>query len=587
MLSPEQEKVVYATGGIIVTAPPGTGKTYAVAYRIQEILSHKNLKPFQGVLALTFTNVAVNEISRTYENISGKSIRHPNYVMTIDSFLNQFLFFPFGHSFYGMHKKLKIISPNSNYIDKRFIKIRKASLTLNDINYDINGKLPNKYVAKGITETYLTNMKKHVANSGLVTQGDVNYICLQLLNNSHLLDCITCMFPHIIIDEAQDCSDIQMAIIDKLSTRIRESLVLLGDPFQAIYEFRNSKPDLFLQKTRDTKHWQQLNLIQSYRSGDEICNFLNIFHPKTEIQPNKEIEKCCVKVLIKPDCESIIKEFLTDLDNNGITTNKDTVAIIYGAHSSKINPHAPLVRPETIWNTTNDNLSCLPFKAKLAYLSKDYQASYDLVEQYIYYTIYKERLSHKENLENTVFMDDKVKSIIWDICKNLPDIEKTLGEWEKEINDLLNKKLTSKAFMANYKLEEIKLNLKYKKLSQKKTASLIEANNSQYNFTITNVHQIKGRTFDAVMVFLEAEAKKKFSIRKLDELLVDKEFFTCTYAEDKRCLYVALSRPRKYLYISWLGEDNDNKYQAICNKIQIPNKEPIKVPISAATQQLL
>ena len=47
----------------IINAAAGSGKTYTlVLYYLQELLGSKTLRPYRQMLALTFTNKAVNEM---------------------------------------------------------------------------------------------------------------------------------------------------------------------------------------------------------------------------------------------------------------------------------------------------------------------------------------------------------------------------------------------------------------------------------------------------------------------------------------------------------------------------------------------
>ena len=55
-------------------------------------------------------------------------------------------------------------------------------------------------------------------------------------------------FPIIVIDEAQDSSRIQIRIIDTLIRAGVTEVMLAGDPYQAIYEWRQAEPQLFEDK---------------------------------------------------------------------------------------------------------------------------------------------------------------------------------------------------------------------------------------------------------------------------------------------------------------------------------------------------
>ncbi|MFO8067361.1 MAG: UvrD-helicase domain-containing protein [Bacteroidales bacterium] len=61
-LSKKQKDILnYGKGEVVVKACPGSGKTYSVAARISRIL-HNKIFSRKGIAALSFTNVACNEI---------------------------------------------------------------------------------------------------------------------------------------------------------------------------------------------------------------------------------------------------------------------------------------------------------------------------------------------------------------------------------------------------------------------------------------------------------------------------------------------------------------------------------------------
>ena len=62
-----------------------------------------------------------------------------------------------------------------------------------------------------------------------------------------------------------------MALLDLINQSGLESLFLIGDPDQAIYEWRNATPECFIDKLND-KNWKTLPLTANFRSSQLICN---------------------------------------------------------------------------------------------------------------------------------------------------------------------------------------------------------------------------------------------------------------------------------------------------------------------------
>lgn len=100
---------------------------------------------------------------------------------------------------------------------------------------------------------------------------------------SELLMALDYQLEHILVDEFQDTSYLQLNLLHKLTTDWNQTphktLFLVGDPMQSIYRFRNAQVNIFLQL------WQQqqlngisltpLTLQTNFRSSANIIDWLN------------------------------------------------------------------------------------------------------------------------------------------------------------------------------------------------------------------------------------------------------------------------------------------------------------------------
>ncbi|HEU4584363.1 MAG TPA: UvrD-helicase domain-containing protein [Gemmatimonadaceae bacterium] len=85
-------------------------------------------------------------------------------------------------------------------------------------------------------------------------------------------------FRHILLDEAQDTDELQYEIVQLLHDG-GDSLFIVGDPKQAIYEFRGANPDVFGAAVARTPAEQRLELPENFRSRPEIISFINGLGP--------------------------------------------------------------------------------------------------------------------------------------------------------------------------------------------------------------------------------------------------------------------------------------------------------------------
>ena len=317
-LSPKQQEIVDATGNVVINACPGSGKTFSVAARISHLLKNKSFH-HQGIAAISFTNTAWKEIEKKLIddfNID-VPIRFPHFLGTIDSFINTYIFLPYGHLVMGCDQRPQFIGGNSfnklNWKNSRkYIMVGKKKICtyidpdelFDKVSFGLNNEPipianPEEFNFTWGTiykkdKTLIKKVQDVVDNKwlrfseGKACQADANYFAYLILNEFPLIaQNIALRFPYLIIDEAQDTTDIQMAIIDILHNHTKE-IMLIGDPDQAIFEWNNAKPELFDQKI---KHWRPLiELDENRRSSQKICDCANTFIGVKKSTPFEEGE---------------------------------------------------------------------------------------------------------------------------------------------------------------------------------------------------------------------------------------------------------------------------------------------------------
>lgn len=98
---------------------------------------------------------------------------------------------------------------------------------------------------------------------------------------------------HLLIDEFQDTSALQLRLIEELtenwSQEPHKSIFLVGDPMQSIYRFRSAQVGIFLKAQREGIHQIQLTnlyLSQNFRSNANLIEHFNTEF--TKIFPEEE-----------------------------------------------------------------------------------------------------------------------------------------------------------------------------------------------------------------------------------------------------------------------------------------------------------
>jgi ATP-dependent helicase/nuclease subunit A len=132
------------------------------------------------------------------------------------------------------------------------------------------------YEAAGtIDESYA----KHKRSIGALDFHDLQLRAAALLaDNSSVRAEYADRFRHILLDESQDTDELQYGIIESLRTP-DNVLFMVGDPKQAIYEFRGANPDVFDAAMTKLPPDRRLDLPENFRSRREIIAVVNGFGP--------------------------------------------------------------------------------------------------------------------------------------------------------------------------------------------------------------------------------------------------------------------------------------------------------------------
>lgn len=109
---------------------------------------------------------------------------------------------------------------------------------------------------------------------------DLEHLTLRALQNPDVRSAVAGGFDALFIDEYQDVSGIQEAIVRALHAGQKNTLFMVGDVKQSIYRFRLADPTLFLQKYRDYSpekdaRERKILLQQNFRSDENVLLAVN------------------------------------------------------------------------------------------------------------------------------------------------------------------------------------------------------------------------------------------------------------------------------------------------------------------------
>lgn len=557
-LTTEQHAFLNSSGKVILHACPGSGKTTVVAQKMINYLQMWN-RPHQGVAVLSFTNVASDEISRQASEIlpEGFSIDAPHFVGTLDSFIDNYIFLRFGYLLLKTPQRPIIVSPDiaASYSYWRAECHRNCLTDIGDFRWNSNGKLTKNgstITCAGIGQygPPCVQFKKRMLNKGLFFQDEIaDLSCILLEKYPEIAKSVASRFPIIILDEAQDTSKEQMRIIDLLCAAGMESVYIIGDPDQSIYEWRNANPESFLEKMRDSK-WTQLSLSKNFRSSQLICNATYIF---SDIYKNKTAneaagpyatynKKPTLFLYGKNTSEAyIIKKFIEECTACDITLSPNKIAVLT---RGKINTDNCV---ENLWKTSETELLA---RASFEWMSGNRRKAYSYCEKALFQMVINDSKEIDVSIEHEVsniMQYDQWKQIVIEILIKLPSATEQCGQWITCCRAIIDEILAAHhiALLNGVSVNDvIKIktrdphNLEFKKTLIKSYFEI----KTQTEYTHSSVHGVKGETFEAILLFVHGTRGNTLT----------PSFFANgnTDTELMRIAYVAMTRPQKLLVIA-------------------------------------
>ncbi|MBF0242346.1 MAG: ATP-dependent helicase [Desulfamplus sp.] len=289
-LSKQQKEAIEHYGSpALVVAGAGSGKTRTLTAKIVDILLRDASSDYASkrILAITFTNKAAEEMkSRLYE-LTGKDHKEFPWVRTYHSACLMILK---KHCERVNYKTpIQICTPYHQkkiaeevLINNNFEK-KHASNLISAISLAKNSGNPEKYFdahpkISGIPikiYPFFRQYEDRLMEANLV---DFDNILLKtrdiLRDTQEVRKYYRDFFTHILVDEYQDTNNLQEELTSLLLGS-HGNLFCVGDDWQAVYGFRGSNVDHFLEFQARYKDATIFRLEQNYRSANEIVQLAN------------------------------------------------------------------------------------------------------------------------------------------------------------------------------------------------------------------------------------------------------------------------------------------------------------------------
>ncbi len=602
-LNEEQLRVVlHGDGPCLVLAGAGSGKTRTITYRVAYLIE-KGVDP-SNILLVTFTNKASKEMIHRVQTLLhdvgtqtraalpwAGTFHHIAYRMLI--FYAPLLGYKQNFSILDSEDSKDLLKlcikqegidrdakrfPSPNVIQGIISFARNANKSISSIIEEKHAKW-EEYTDTIVRIAGDYDKRKKQANVMDFDDLLVN-LYLLLFKSENVRQKFATQFQYVLVDEYQDTNKIQAAIVNLMAS-VHRNIIVVGDDAQSIYSFRAAEIQNILDFEKEYADAQVFRLVTNYRSTPDILNLANDVIRQNKNQYQKELQSV-KSPLSKPEVHAFtdqteeadfVVQKLLEHHREGVPFSHMAVLFRAAFHSQAleieltkrnisydyrggirfferahikdvlaflrvfanredviawsrvlnmqtgIGPAAAQKIIDVVRSSQIDDFtaleSMLPARAKIGFRD--------------FYSIYQ-NLQHSDRTPSGLILavkNSKYKEYLetehTDYRERLQDIEQ-LALFAQKQTDLSK-------FLAEASLQE-----------SYATAQVRGADEEEDKLILSTIHQAKGLEWEAVFI-LNVSSGNFPSDRALNE---DKGI-----EEERRLFYVAITRAKKYLYLSY------------------------------------
>ncbi|MBQ6780429.1 MAG: ATP-dependent helicase [Treponema sp.] len=593
-------------------AVPGSGKTTALLAKLL-ILEHK--LPFEnnsGILVISHTNAAVDEIKNRIGIVAPKLFTYPNFVGTVQSFVDNFLAIPYYTSEYN-HRPYRIddeilyercetaassYSPFFNWLKKH----NSPSQFLFSLNLTSERKLDEVEGLKDKTKpTFkgLEDFRKTAFADGLLKYSEAIALAAESLTKYPLVKTLLQKrFRFVFIDEMQDIEKEQYNLLEQIFYEENKEnccFQRIGDINQSIYS-QNSDNDDNIWIFRAKK----LQICGSHRLNPHIASIVQRFGIDNQKIDGRRKDSDGSEINIKPyiivyetaSIKSVIPkyiEIIQNLKNNHFLQDiKNERYVVAGWRKQINNKTAGKYCISDYWQdfTIEDIKTKIDYKTLDTYLNNYDRTSLTLesIRKNILNALLKILRFEKVRDDNNHYY---TKRTMIDFIRNSGEdtyekFKSTLFVWCKRI---INKDKSVIFDIRNYIPKFLNLfSVKYEK-----SKNFVETNNQPSNtfesetksniyedknikVSVQTVHSMKGQTCTGLLYLETFKAKgngnKKYESQKLASYICGNSI--CDFPSENsfiksaaKMVYVGFSRPTHLLCFAVQKERFDQNLSAV------------------------
>lgn len=546
-LDEDQQKVArQVTDPLAVLAGAGTGKTRAITYRLAYGAATGAFDP-TNVLAVTFTKRAAQEMRLRLRDLGVPSVQARTFHSAA---LRQLQYFwpsaVGGRAPEVIERKASLIAAAAARVgirnDKDAVRdfaaeIEWAKTAMIDADrYPEAVRLIGREAPAGLSTTQMASLidayETAKEERGVIDFGDVLLLTAGILEDREdIRRTVRSQYRHFVVDEYQDVSILQQHLLD-LWVGDRHDVCVVGDVAQTIYTFAGASPQYLVNFNKRHPGANIIELNKDYRSTPQIVSIANQVVGGSTTRAGL---KGAVRL---------------------VSQRPSGAAVCFNTYSDDIDEATKV--SEKITEYVKKGIS--PSRIAILYRINSQSEAYEnaLAEQGISYIVHGgQRFFEREEIRRALLIlrrvalstpknDQAVADLVKDSLRELgwSETPPQTGGALRDSWDNLNALVELATQGKHNTLGEFLAELDERMESQ--TAPVVEG------VTLSTLHASKGLEWDVVFLVGAAEGILPISMATTP---AQKE-------EERRLLYVGITRARDYLEISWAQSRGDGSRRA-------------------------
>lgn len=279
----EQKSAIESQENIVLTAVPGSGKTYTIVEKIKYIRDNESDNDFKGIIGISYTNKASNNLKRKVEIKT--QIKDYDFFGTIDSFFLKEIIYPFSKHYFKEIKEISIHRIN-DYFDQ---DTEKEKMDIDEILH---------HFKDGIM--FIENL------------GDLAYYLLTDI--PQVSKYLKAKYSYIMIDEYQDCGQSQHDVFNYIVKELGIKGFAVGDKNQSIF-----KDPKYINLLVEDNFFINQELTLNFRSNEGIVHYSNrLKNPDYDV--NEDFERSVYYIFTKTHDKNSNPTDITDKLNEFVSS---------------------------------------------------------------------------------------------------------------------------------------------------------------------------------------------------------------------------------------------------------------------------